>query len=78
MDSMQDILAKRSQPEPPEIAVIKEYVQKLYQKDVGVSLQQHSITITTPSAALAGSLRPHLHRIKQELATDKKLFIRIA
>ncbi len=77
MDSIQDLLHKNRRPEPPEIAAIKAYVQELFQKEVGVSLQQHSITITTPSAALAGSLRPHLHRIKQELATDKKLFIRI-
>lgn len=77
MQSLQDIMGKKSFDEPPEIQSIKTYVRKLYSSDVGVSVQSHSITITTASASLAGSLRPHLHKLKQELDTDKKLFIRI-
>lgn len=77
MDSLQDIIGKRGFDEPPEIQVIKSFVRKTFSADVGVVMQTHSITITTPSAALAGSLRPLLHKLRKELDTEKKLFIRI-
>ncbi len=77
MDSLQDILGRRGFDEPPEIEIIKTYVRKGFSMDVGVNIASYSITITTPSAALAGSLRPVLHKLKKELDTDKKLFIRI-
>lgn len=62
---------------PPEVEIIKSFVRKAFSADVGVVMQTYSITITTPSASLAGSLRPLLHKLKKELDTDKKLFIRI-
>jgi hypothetical protein len=77
MQSLQDIMGKKNFDEPPEIQSIKTFVRKLYSADVGVNIQTHSITITTPSASLAGSLRPHLYKLKEELDTDKKIFIRI-
>ncbi len=77
MDSLQDILGKRSFDEPPEVATIKTFVRKQFSMDVGVMVGPHSITIMTPSAGLAGSLRPLLHKLKKELNSDKKLFIRI-
>lgn len=77
MQSLQDILGKRNFDEPPEVEVIKTFVRKQFTMDVGVTIQTYSITITTPSAGLAGSLRPLLHKLKKELDTDKKLFIRI-
>ncbi len=77
MDSLQDILGKRNFDEPPEIEAIKTFIRKTFSSDVSVSVQAHSITITTASAGLAGSLRPLLHKLKKELDTDKKLFIRI-
>lgn len=77
MQSLQDIMGNKDFDQPPEIEAIKSYVRKAFNKDVGVSIQAYSITITTPSAGLAGSLRPHLHKLKKELDTDKKLFIRI-
>lgn len=78
MDSLQDILGKKSFDAPPEIEAIKTFVRKNFSADVGVVMQTHSITIVTPSAGLAGSLRPLLHKLKKELDTDKKLFIRIS
>lgn len=70
-------MGKKSFDEPPEVESIKTFVRKTFSSDVGVSVGPHSITITTPSASLAGSLRPHLYKLKDELNIDKKLFIRI-
>lgn len=77
MQSLLDILGDKDFEQPPEIATIKTFVRKKYSTDVGVNVQTHSITITTRSASLAGSLRPQLHTLKKQLDTDKKLFIRI-
>lgn len=77
MQSLQDIMGNKNFDTPPEVEAIKTFVRKTFNKDVGVSIQAYSITITTPSAGLAGSLRPMLHKLKKELDTDKKLFIRI-
>ena len=77
MQSLQDVMGNKDFDQPPEVEAIKTYVRKTFNKDVGVSIQAYSITITTSSAGLAGSLRPHLHKLKKELDTEKKLFIRI-
>lgn len=77
MQSLQDIIGRKDFDTPPEIEIIKTFVRKTFSSDVGVVIQAYSITITTPSAALAGSLRPLLHKLKKELETDKKIFIRI-
>lgn len=77
MQSLQDIMGNRDFDQPAEIEMIKTFVRKKFSSDVGVYTQARSITITTSSAALAGSLRPLLHKLKKELDTEKKLFIRI-
>lgn len=77
MQSLQDIMGNRDFDQPAEIEIIKTFVRKNFSTDVGVYTQARSITITTSSASLAGSLRPLLHKLKKELDTDKKLFIRI-
>lgn len=77
MQSLQDIIGSKNFDTPPEVDIIKTFVRKQFSMDVGVVIQAYSITITTPSAGLAGSLRPMLYKLKQELETDKKIFIRI-
>lgn len=77
MQSLQDIMGRKDFDQPPEIEIIKTFVRKTFSADVGVILQTHSITITTSSAGLAGSLRPMLHKLKKELDTEKRIFIRI-
>jgi len=62
---------------PPEVAEIKAYVDRHFKSDVNITVQERAIVITTRSAALAGSLRPHLYKLKEQLKTDKKLIIRI-
>ncbi len=77
MSSIADILASRAREEPAEIAIIKEFVRETFRSQVSVSMQTRQIIITTPSAALAGSLRMHSHTLRELCQTDKKLIIRI-
>jgi len=75
-DSLSDILAGKWD-EPPEIQIIKRYVQRHFKSAVGVTLHDTQIVINAPGAALAASLRMHLPSLQKELKTDKKLLIRI-
>lgn len=75
-DSISNILADKWD-EPPEIRAIKDYVRQKFKADVGVSIRDKHITISAPSAALAGALRMQLHELQRTLSTDKRLVIRI-
>jgi len=77
MQSLMDIMGNKDFGVPPEVAEIKAYVDRHFKTDVNITVQERAIIITTRSAALAGSLRPHLHKLKEQLKTDKKLIIRI-
>jgi len=75
-NSLSDILANKWD-EPPEIKVIKSYVERHFKATVGVTLHDKQIVISAPGAALAATLRMHLPDLQKELKTDKKLLIRI-
>ena len=77
MQSLFDIMGNKDFGVPAEVAEIKAYVDRHFKTEVGVTIQERAIVITTRSAALAGSLRPHLHKLKEQLKTDKRLIIRI-
>jgi hypothetical protein len=77
MQSLIDILGDKDFDVPEEITVIKTYIHRHFQKDVKIAIQSQIIVITVASAGLAGSLRPHLHKLQKTLATDKRLVIRI-
>jgi hypothetical protein len=77
MQSLSDIMGNKDFGLPPEVTEIKEYVQRHFSVDVGVAVQERMIVITTRSAALAGSLRPHLYKLAKQLKTEKRLVIRI-
>ncbi len=74
--SLADIMANKWD-EPPEIKVIKNYVQSHFDEDVAVSIGPRQITIEVPGAALAATLRIHIHELQKQLKTDKRLLIRI-
>lgn len=76
-DSLANILGQREFHEPKEIQVIKTYVRKEFSSDCAVQLNDRTIVITVDSAALAGSLRMHLHLIAKACETKKRLVIRI-
>ena len=76
-DSISDILGKKQFEEPPEVEIIKHFVQEKFQSPVSVTIQTHQIVIGVSGAALAGSLRMYLHELQALCQTDKRLVIRI-
>jgi hypothetical protein len=72
-----DLLPRNQFQEPPEVKIIKQYMQNTYQQDVGVTIKPREIIISVKGAALAGTLRMRLHELKELCQTDKRLVIRI-
>lgn len=78
MDNLADLLAKHRKDEPPEIRVIKDYVQRHFQETVNVMVRERDIVITVRSSALAGTLRMRSVELTR-LANipDKRLVFRV-
>lgn len=77
MESLQDLLKGRGVSEPPEIKLIKKYVQDEFKETVEVMVRDKDIVITVNSAALANTLRLRTTDIKKLCQTDKRLTFRI-
>jgi len=75
--SLADILGKQNYDEPPEIGIIKSFIKDSYDSSSQVAVQQSQIIIIVSNAALAGTLRMHLHELKRLCQTKKRLVIRI-
>ena len=78
MDAIKDLMPSRKFEEPEEVQVIKNFVQEKYGFTPKVTMQQAQIIIAVRGSALAGTLRMHLHEIKELCQTDKRLVVRIA
>ena len=76
-NSLGDLLAKKDFDEPAEIRAIKKFVHDLYQADVEIQMREREIIVTTPSAALANTLRLKLPELRNAAATDKRIVLRI-
>lgn len=78
MESLQDLLGKYRRQEPPEIAIIKQYIDEQFHTTANVALQgDKAIVITVTSAALANTLRFHVTRLQAACETDKRILLRI-
>lgn len=77
MDNLQDLLAKRMPQEPPEIGIVKAFVQARFAEPVNVSVNERAIVVTVGSASLAGALRSCTPEILRQCQTDKRLVLRI-
>jgi len=75
--SISELLGQKNFSEPPEIAIIRKFIQDKFDKTPSVSVNDKKIIITVEGSALAGALRPELLKIKQLCQTDKQLIIRI-
>lgn len=75
--AIRDLLADRFDAEPPEIKIIKDYVQAHFDESVAVTIRDNQIVINTRSSAMAGSLRPHLYELSKLCKTKKRLTVRI-
>ncbi len=76
-DSIADILGGRAPKEPEEIRIIKNFIQDKFKSKANVTIQDRQIVIIVKGAALAGTLRMHLHELKKLCQTEKRLVIRI-
>ncbi len=77
-DSLSEILQYTRRDEPPEIGIIKSFVFKHYKITPQVAVRETQVIIGVPSAALAGTLRMHLHELEALCQTKKRLVIRIS
>ncbi len=77
MDTIKELLGRGKYAEPPEVAVIKNYVQQHFASSATVNVQARQIVIVVSNAALAGTLRLHNHHLAEACRTDKRLVIRI-
>ncbi len=76
-NALRDLLPQRKFEEPPEIQIIKQFMQENYQQTPEITVQPKQIIIQVKGSALAGTLRMRLHELQQLLQTDKRLVIRI-
>jgi hypothetical protein len=76
-DSLFDILSRKDFDEPPEITAIKEYVSEQFQEAVEVIVRERDIIVTVASAALAGTLRFQIPKLRKAAKTDKRIILRI-
>lgn len=74
---MKTLLAGRRMAEPPEIAIIKDFVQSKFNHSPEVGISEKQIIITVQGAGLAGALRPFLSQLQESCNTSKRLIIRI-
>lgn len=76
-DAIGDLLAQKSFFQPPEIKIIKDFVQDKFEVTPQVAVSDREIVIGVTSSALAGALRPHIWELTKLCATTKRLVIRI-
>lgn len=76
-NSLGDLLANKDFDEPEEMKAIKRFVQANYKVDVEIQMRDKEIIVTTPSAALANTLRLKLPELRKAAATDKRIVLRI-
>jgi hypothetical protein len=76
-DSLGDILNKKQYNEPPEVRMIKNFVNNIVGAEPSVSMRNDSFIVIVQSAAAAGTLRFHVRNLQAELRTQKRIIIRI-
>lgn len=76
-DSIGKVLHQKQFEEPPEIAVIKKFLNERFSADVRVTFSEDQIVLGVKGAALAGSLRLYLHELAELCPGNKRLIIKI-
>lgn len=76
-ESLQDLLHKRDNHVPPEVAIIKTFIHEQFNASASVTVQEKQIIIAVAGASLAGALRQKLPQLQSKLDTTKRLVIRI-
>ena len=76
-ESLFDILSRKDFDEPSEMTAIKQYVQEHFQVAVEVIVRERDIIVSAPSAALVGTLRFHVPKLRAAAKTHKRIVLRI-
>lgn len=76
-DSLSDILGKRQYSEPPEVAIIKEFVKSEIGETPKVSVSDGNFYVLISSSAAAGNLRFKLFQLQRSLGHAHKIIIRV-
>ncbi len=76
-NSLADILGNYNYGEPPEIAGIRQYIERSYKIKPVIQVRPRDIIITVPNGGLANTLRFETTQIQKAAKTRKKLVFRI-
>ena len=76
MDSLQDILADKEFTPPDEMARLKDYVLRRYNRQCTVRLERDAIILTVRGSSLSATLQLERGRIIEACSLKQKLVIR--
>ena len=76
MDSLQEILGKKSFSPPDEMQALRDYVQRRYKRNSFVKLQRDVIILSVQSSALAATLQLDRNNIIKACNLSRKLVVR--
>ena len=76
MDSLQDILSKKQFAPPDEMAQLKEYIKRRYNRPCSVKLERGALILSVRGSALAATLQLERERIIEACDLKQKLVIR--
>ena len=76
MDSLQEILGKKSFSPPDEMQALRDYVQRRYKSNSYVKLQRDVIILSVQSSALAATLQLERNNIIKTCNLSRKLVVR--
>lgn len=77
MDSLQDILGKKSFVTPDEISTVKSYILRRYESPCRVKLERDNLILMVEGSALAATIRLEQNQLIEACGLKKRLVIRI-
>jgi hypothetical protein len=76
MDSLQEILGKKSFSAPDEVTAVKDYMQRRYKSDCSAQIQRDTLILKVPNSSLASTVRLEQNRLIEACHLTKRLVIR--
>jgi hypothetical protein len=76
MDSLQEILGKKSFQPPDEMAAVKEYIRRRYKSPCQVRLQRDALIVSVSNSALAATIYLERQALIKACDLNKKLVVR--
>lgn len=76
MDSLQDIMGKKSFTPPDELAAVKDFILRRYKSPSRVRVERDVLIVRVPSGALAATLQLEQRTLIDACKITRKLVIR--